>query len=64
MDELSQLVKHTGHQVSSQIQEMQEFAQFTVTITSIIKKLNQTHNALYHTGTGAEEEKINKKLFP
>lgn len=55
VDELSQLVKSTGEQVSVQIQEInekrtqdtKELMQFVQTLQSIIKKLNQSHSALY-----------------
>jgi uncharacterized protein involved in exopolysaccharide biosynthesis len=55
VDELSQLVKSTGEQVTVQIKqinekrakEAKELMQFTQTLQNIIKKLNQSHNALY-----------------
>ena len=55
VDELSQLVKNTGDQVTVQIKQMnekrakeaKELIQFAQTMQSIIKKLNQSHNALY-----------------
>ena len=54
VDELSQLVKNTGEQVTIQIKQMNEkrakeakdFILFAQTMQSIIKKLNQSHNAL------------------
>ena len=55
VDELSQLVKNTGEQVTVQIKQMNEKRErdtkelilFTQTLQHIIKKLNQSHNALY-----------------
>ena len=55
VDELSQIVKNTGEQVSVEIkqlnekrsQETKELMLFIQTLQSIIKKLNQSHNALY-----------------
>ena len=55
VDELSQLVKNTGEQVTVQIKQMNEKRErdtkelilFTQTLQNIIKKLNQSHNALY-----------------
>ena len=55
VDELSQLVKSTGEQVTVQIKqinekrakEAKELMQFTQTLQNIIKKLNQSHNTLY-----------------
>ena len=57
VDELSQLVKNTGEQVTVQIkqmdekrtQETKELMLFAQTLQNIIKKLNQSHNALYKT---------------
>lgn len=61
VDELSQLVKNTSDQVTVQIKQMnekrakeiKELMQFAQTMQSIIKKLNQSHNALYK---GLEEK--------
>ncbi len=61
VDELSGLVKSTGEQVSVQIKQMnekraketKELMQFTQTLQNIIKKLNQSHNALYK---GSQEQ--------
>lgn len=57
VDELSQLVKNTGEQVTVQIKQMNEkrakeakdLILFAQTMQSIIKKLNQSHNALRKT---------------
>ena len=61
VDELSELVKSTGEQVTVQIKQMnekraketKELMQFTQTLQNIIKKLNQSHNALYK---GSQEQ--------
>ncbi len=55
VDELSELVKSNGEQVAVQIrqmdekraQETQELTRFISTLQSILKKLNQSHQALY-----------------